>query len=202
MAANKIIEKIQEDASQESAAILENAHKKAEAVSTKILAAAHSQIENIEKQSKLDGEEATRRQVLIAELESRKRELSSKREIIEETFAAALEQLIGLPKDKWEKLITKIVLEASETGTEQICVPACDRAKYENGFLAQLNAALVAQGKKGQLTLSEVPAKFTGGIMLLGKNSDFDGSFATLLQDIRTKEERQVADLLFGTEVK
>lgn len=202
MAANKIIEKIQEDAHFETAAILAAAQKKSEELTAKVLTATQSQVEGITKQAKADGEEATRRQVLIAELESRKRALSSKRAIIEEVFARAEAQLARLPQDQWEKLITRTVLAASETGTEKLCVPAADRSKYEQGFLTKLNAALTAQGKKGELTLSDKPAAFQGGVLLLGKNSDFDGSFGTLLQEVRTQEERQVANLLFGTEVK
>ena len=35
-----------------------------------------------------------------------------------------------------------------------------------------------------------------------GETCDYDGSFATLLEDVRTGEEYRVAELLFGAEVK
>ena len=107
-----------------------------------------------------------------------------------------------MPEAQWEKLITNIVVKAAETGTEKLCVPAADRAKYESGFLDRLNAALVQAGKKGGLTLSDEAAKFAGGILLQGKTSDFDGSFATILKDVRTRIEKEVADMLFAAEVK
>jgi V/A-type H+-transporting ATPase subunit E len=107
-----------------------------------------------------------------------------------------------MPEDKWEQLITSIVVKSAETGTEKLCVPAADRAKYEGGFLAKLNAALVQAGKQGGLTLSDEAAKFAGGILLQGKTSDFDGSFATILGDVRTRIEKEVADMLFAAEVK
>ena len=93
-------------------------------------------------------------------------------------------------------------MKSAETGTEKICVPAADRAKYEGGFLARLNDALVKAGKQGKLTLSDEAAKFSGGILLQGKTSDFDGSFATIMRDVRTRIEKEVADMLFAAEVK
>ena len=202
MAANKIIAKIEEEASKDKADILAQAQKKAATVREKVLASAESSVESIKAQAKNSAEEAGRRQVLIAELESRKKTLNSQRQILEEVFAKAEEELNKLPQDKWEKLITSIVLGASETGAEKLHVPAADLAKYQTGFLAKLNAALVASGKKGSLTLSDVPAKFKGGVELEGQTTDYDGSFASLLKDIRQKEERHVAAMLFGTEVK
>jgi V/A-type H+-transporting ATPase subunit E len=202
VAANKIILKIREDASQEVAVMLAAAKKKAIASNAKIMNTAKAKVEEINAQAADDADEAARRQVLIAELEARKNSLDSKRKVIEEAFSGAEKELAKLPLDKWEKLITATVLAASESGNEKLCVSAADVEKYKGGMLEKLNAALMAEGKKGELTLASEPAKFTGGVMLIGKHSDFDGSFATLLRDVRMKSEREVATMLFGTEVK
>lgn len=202
MAANKIIEKIQQEAQQNAADIRSAAEEKAAGLKAKIMADAKEQIKAINAQATIDADEAGRRQVLIAELDTRKKSLGSKRDVIEKAFAGAQEALAQLPEDRWEKLITDIVLGASTTGTEKLQVPAQDADKYKNGLLTKLNNALVQAGKKGGLTLSETPAAFKGGVMLIGETSDYDGSFATLLQDIRTREEKNVANILFGTEVK
>lgn len=202
MAANKIIEKIREDASLEVEAMLAQAKKKAAVSAEKITSAAKAKVEEINAQALADADEAARRQVLIAELESRKNALDSKRVVIEEAFTLAEKELLKLPIDKWEHLITSIVVAASETGTEKLCVPKEDIEKYKNGFLAKLNTALSGAGKKGELTLADTPAKFNGGVMLIGKNSDYDGSFTTILRDIRIASEKDVANILFASEVK
>ena len=202
MAANKIILKIRDEASQEVAVMLAAAKKKAIISDAKIKNTAQAKVEEINTQAAADADEAARRQVLIAELEARKNSLDSKRKVIEEAFSEAEKELAKLPLDKWEKLIITIVLAASESGNEKLCVPAADVEKYNGGMLAKLNAALLEAGKKGELTLASEPAKFTGGVMLIGKHSDFDGSFATILRDVRMKSEREVATMLFGTEVK
>ena len=202
MAANKIIIKIEEDGAREAAEIVDAAKKKAAASTEKIKAAAKVKIDEINAQAAADADEAARRQTLIAELEARKNALDSKRQVLEEAFAKAEETINAMPDYKWEQFITSIVVKSAETGTEKICVPAADRAKYEGGFLARLNDALVKAGKQGKLTLSDEAAKFSGGILLQGKTSDFDGSFATIMRDVRTRIEKEVADMLFAAEVK
>ena len=202
MATNKIVFKIQEEASHELAALLAVAKSKAEASAKKITNAARLKVGEIQAQAELDANESARRQVLIAELEARKNTLESKRKVIEEAFILAEKELAQLTDDKWKKLITGIVLKASETGTEKLCVPAADMEKYTGGLLAEINAVLVQAGKKGELTMADKPAKFEGGVLLIGKNSDVDCSFKTILREVRKKSEREVAAILFGSEVK
>lgn len=202
MGVNKIILKIQEDASLEKADIIAAAEKKAEVATKRIIEDAKKRIVDIEEQAKADAEEAVRRQTLIAELESRRKALDSKRDVIAKAFESAEKELENLPQETWERLITNIVLKCSETGEEKLCVPAKDLDKYKNGMLDKLNKELVENGKKGELTLFEEPAKFNGGVLLIGKNSDFDGSFEMILKEIKTKSERNVAEILFGSEVE
>ena len=201
MATNKIVFKIQEEAAAEVAAILAAAKTKADASAEKIIEEAQIKAGAIREESLLAAKEAAHRQELIAELEARKNSLESKRQILEEAYNLAAKELAQLTDEKWKKLIVAIVNNASVTGQEQLCVPAKDLDKYKNGLLLEINAALAAKGKKGELTLAEERAPFTDGILLIGKNSDVDCSFATILQEMRRKTEREVAAILFGVEV-
>ena len=201
MATNKIVFKIEEEAAAEVAVILAEAKKKADASAKTIIDEAHAKAQEIQEESLLDAKEAAHRQELIAELEARKNSLDSKRQILEEAYNLAAKELAQLTDEKWKKLIVAIVNNASVTGQEQLCVPAKDLDKYKNGLLLEINAALAAKGKKGELTLAEERAPFTDGILLIGKNSDVDCSFATILQEMRRKTEREVAAILFGVEV-
>ena len=201
MATNKIVFKIEEEAAAEVAVILAEAKNKADASAKKIIDEAHAKAQEIQEESLLDAKEAAHRQELIAELEARKNSLDSKRQILEEAYNLAAKELAQLTDEKWKKLIVAIVNNASVTGQEQLCVPAKDLDKYKNGLLLEINAALAAKGKKGELTLAEERAPFTDGILLIGKNSDVDCSFATILQEMRRKTEREVAAILFGVEV-
>ena len=201
MATNKIVFKIQEEAAAEVAAILAEAKNKADASAKKIIDEAHAKAQEIQEESLLDAKEAAHRQELIAELEARKNSLDSKRQILEEAYNLAAKELAQLTDEKWKKLIVAIVNNASVTGQEKLCVPAKDLPKYKNGFLLEINANLTAKGKKGELVLAEEAAPFADGVLLIGKNSDVDCSFATILQEMRRKTEREVAAILFGVEV-
>ena len=201
MATNKIVFKIQEEAAAEVAAILAAAKTKADASAEKIIEEAHIKAQEIREESLLAAQEAAHRQELIAELEARKNSLDSKRQILEEAYLLAAKELAQLEEEKWKKLIIAIVRNASVTGQEKLCVPAKDLSKYQNGFLLEINAALAAKGKRGELSLAEEAAPFADGVLLIGKNSDVDCSFATILQEMRRKTEREVAAILFGVEV-
>ncbi len=201
MATNKIVFKIEEEAAAEVAAILAAAKTKADASAEKIIEEAHIKAQEIREESLLAAKEAAHRQELIAELEARKNSLDSKRQILEEAYLLAAKELAQLEEEKWKKLIIAIVRNASVTGQEKLCVPAKDLSKYQNGFLLEINAALAAKGKRGELSLAEEAAPFADGVLLIGKNSDVDCSFATILQEMRRKTEREVAAILFGVEV-
>ena len=201
MATNKIVFKIEEEAAAEVAAILAAAKTKADASAEKIIEEAHIKAQEIREESLLAAKEAAHRQELIAELEARKNSLDSKRQILEEAYLLAAKELAQLEEEKWKKLIIAIVRNASVTGQEKLCVPAKDFAKYNNGLLQEINAALAAKGKRGELSLAEDAAPFNDGVLLIGKNSDVDCSFATILQEMRRKTEREVAAILFGVEV-
>ena len=201
MATNKIVFKIEEEAAAEVATILAAAKTKADASAEKIIEEAHIKAQEIREESLLAAKEAAHRQELIAELEARKNSLDSKRQILEEAYLLAAKELAQLEEEKWKKLIIAIVRNASVTGQEKLCVPAKDLSKYQNGFLLEINAALAAKGKRGELSLAEEAAPFADGVLLIGKNSDVDCSFATILQEMRRKTEREVAAILFGVEV-
>ena len=201
MATNKIVFKIEEEAAAEVAAILAAAKTKADASAEKIIEEAHIKAQEIREESLLAAKEAAHRQELIAELEARKNSLDSKRQILEEAYLLAAKELAQLEEEKWKKLIIAIVNNASVTGQEKLCVPAKDLPKYKNGFLLEINADLTAKGKRGELALAEEAAPFADGVLLIGKNSDVDCSFATILQEMRRKTEREVAAILFGVEV-
>lgn len=201
MSAEKIIQKIEQDAAQEADVIRAGAQEKAAASREAILAAARAKAVAIAEAAKDASEEALRRQLLIAGLEARKNTLSAKRAVLDEAFSMALDQLYNLDLGSWKALIVRIVAESSDTGDEMLRVPAADLTRYTPEFIAELNAALVKRGKKGELTLDPSPAPFRGGVQLIGSKSDVNGSFEALIREARDRYEREVSTLLFEAEV-
>nr|WP_279287916.1 V-type ATP synthase subunit E family protein [Eubacterium callanderi] len=155
----------------------------------------------LKNKEKADVEEVHRRSQLMTRLDSRKNILAVKRKVIDEVFDKARTALDTLDESRYEALVTKIVVNGSETGTEKLQVPEKDMKRYRDGLLNKLNAALKEAGKIGELTLDETPASFNSGVMLIGEMSDVNGSFDVLIDDAREKYEREVAEMLFEVEV-
>jgi V/A-type H+-transporting ATPase subunit E len=196
-----IIAKIAEEARKECDAVQAQAEFRAREIQDKVLRAARQEAERIALRADLDLEEIERRRALIAELEDKKNSLVVRRKAVDEAFALAEQKLARLSEEDWEKLLTRHILAGCETGEEELAAPPQDKEKYLAGLLDRLNKELTAQGKKGGLTLSGRPAGFSGGVLISGKNSDYDASFAALLQSVRAEYEKEIADLLFTAEV-
>ncbi len=203
MGADKILEKIKQDAIQEAALIVAQGQMKANDVREAILGKAKEKAEAIADHAKKEAEELARRNILMAELESRKNTLISKHVVLDKVFDKALEALGNLDGDRFERLITRIVLDSVSTGEETLRVPAKNMDQYTKGNLLQkLNAALVKEGRTGALKLDGTPAGFEGGVLVVGDDSDVNGSFEALLRTIREQYESEVAALLFRAEVQ
>ncbi len=202
MSADRILQKIKEDAQQEADAIYRAAEERAASIGQAVLQGAEQKAAKIAADVVTESEEIDRRKLLIAGLEARKNTLAAKRAVLDEAFRLALEELCSLQGQRWEKLITRLVLESSSTGEEKLRVPAADRSRYSQEFLDSLNTQLKAAGKKGALTLDDQPASFSGGFQLIGKISDVNASFEALVRAAREDCEREVSALLFEAEVQ
>jgi V/A-type H+-transporting ATPase subunit E len=64
--------------------------------------------------------------------------------------------------------------------------------------LAEVNDALRAAGKSGNLRLSDETRRFSGGVVLVGKNVELNCTFDSTLKLIRDDIEPEVAAILFG----
>ena len=201
MSADKIIEKILEKANEDVALIEQETAEKVQSSVAAIERRTELTLNALKNKEKADVEEVHRRSQLMTRLDSRKNILAVKRKVIDEVFDKARTALDTLDESRYEALVTKIVVNGSETGTETLQVPEKDMKRYSDGLLNKLNAALKEAGKIGELTLDETPASFNSGVMLIGEMSDVNGSFDVLIDDAREKYEREVAEMLFEVEV-
>ncbi|MDO5431343.1 V-type ATP synthase subunit E [Eubacterium sp.] len=201
MSADKIIEKILEKANEDVALIEQETAEKVQSSVAAIERRTELTLNALKNKEKADVEEVHRRSQLMTRLDSRKNILAVKRKVINEVFDKARTALDTLDESRYEALVTKIVVNGSETGTEKLQVPEKDIKRYKDGLLNKLNAALKEAGKIGELTLDETPAAFKSGVMLVGEMSDINGSFDVLIDDAREKYEREVAEMLFEVEV-
>ncbi len=201
MSTDKILQKIRQEAEAEAAAIIEAGKEKAGKAAGVILEAAREQANEAEKSASFETDEIERRGKLVANLDARKNTLRRKREVLDEAFVLALKRLESLPEDRYEALILAVVTEAAETGTETICVAKADMPKFQNGLMNKLNSRLITSGNKGELKLSPTPANIKGGVIIVGEKADVNASFEALVRYEREGCEKEVADILFGSEV-
>jgi len=201
MASEKIIDKILQNAEEEKKKIIADGQEKALAISQRIQKETELKVREITKKNQADIEAIKDRTALMTRLEIRKNILAVKRSLIDEAFKQASEALKNYSDVQKEALITKIVLSAVETGEEKLQVPKDDRKMYETGFLDQLNNALKEQGKKGALSLDDTDGNFQAGVKLVGEKADINGSFDILLEAVRDQYEREVAEIIYQSEV-
>lgn len=201
MSTDRILQKIRQEAEGEADAVISAAREKAAASAKEILDRAKETADLTEKGAVTTAEEVSRRTMQAAGLEARKNSLMSRRTVIDEAFELAGKRLLSLPEDRYEALISALVVESAETGNESISVNTADLGRYKNGLLQKLNAALEKAGKRGGLTLSAVPADIGGGLLLVGDKFDVDLSFEALIRAEREISERAAAEILFGPEV-
>lgn len=191
------------------AKILGDAEKQVQAIHTAGYAGEEAKLALAKQQATVQGEgivtgaearmaEEGARLLTAARLEARKKLLTVKQSVMEEAFVRALAELRASPVGEQRELIKAMLLDAVETGTEQIVCSQEDSPIFAQAFLAEVNAALSAQGKRGELTLASERRPTGGGFYLLGENLEINVTFPTLQKSVREQLEPEVAAVLFS----
>ncbi len=193
----------------------------AEQVTEKILAEANAEAEKIkseaeqkqtEEQAKLDEQLAEYKKrtkdliekaakdekshILAAtKMALAKQFLAEKRKILDEVFATALKQLQNLPDEQYRNLMTKLMLESTETGEEQVIIDKNEK-RIDQQLIDKVNEQL-SPDKKGNLKLSEVKEEIGGGFILRRDKIKTNVTFDILLNKARNDLEIELAKQLF-----
>lgn len=195
------VEKIKEQILQESEntvnKILQEAKKQAETIINKAQIQATEKAELVRKKAINDSLEKVRIANSMAELEMRKSTLLTKQDIIDEVFSKVLDKLSSLDSAEYEKLIFNMLLNATETGDEEVVLSSNRKSKISEGFINSVNQSLVSAGKKGNLKLSDKTANIVGGFILMSQGIEVNNSFEALIRLNRDEIEPKVAQILF-----
>lgn len=201
MGAEAIIEKIRENAEREADELRKQGEERAAAAAQAILSQARQEAEAVLKAASDSAAELSKREKLMTVLESRKNTLKSRRTLIDEAFELSYRMLCELPDERKKALLSRLIVEAVDTGDERLEVPVTERPIYETGgFLEDINKTLRSRGKKGALELSDAPSALESGFRLCGEKYDVDASFRTLLRLERDKCEHEIYRMLFPEE--
>ncbi len=196
--AERIIRRILDDARDRAEAIKADAEKKGEAIETEAREKGERKKEQLLAQAHKEAEEQKRRIIGVAQLEARKEMLTAKQDLLKEAFQTALAELANMEDKAYFIIMRGMLLKLTETGSESVIFSPRDSNKVTDGFLKEVNEALLEQGKKGELKLSRETREISGGFILQAEGIEINGSFDALMEMNRDDLEPEVAAVLFA----
>ena len=222
----KITGRIASDAAQEIESIQAEARRQAEEITARYAGQAERESQELLERGRRSAEERVERLASVAQLEARKLELAAKQEVLGEAFSLALEKLCAMPEKEYIELLTKLALQASSSGKEQLIFSPKDRSRVGKQVVVAVNDALVRErapelpgevtkSKVGAfvdklvhnttavvtgtgLTLSEETRDIKGGFIMVDGDVEINCAFETLVRLQREQMEKTVADALFA----
>ncbi len=196
MEAQQVVEKILADAKAEAEKIKKQAEQNRTAEQAKL----DKQLSEFKKQTDLIAQKAAEdkkaRLLAAARMDIAKQLLTEKRKILDEVFDQARQRLENLPDEQYCKLMTRLMLEAVETGDEEVIIDNKEK-RIDQKFITNINQQL-APGRKGNLKLSEDRDDIERGFILKRGRIKNNVSIKVLLTQARKELEIELAKGLFG----
>jgi len=196
MEAEQVVEKILADAKAEAEKIEKQADEKEAAEQAKLT----EQLDEYKKQTQMLAKKAAKDKKLhllaAGRMDIAKEFLGEKRKILDEVFAQARQRLRNLPDEEYCRLMTKLMLEAVETGDEEIIIDN-EEKRIDQKFIKQINREL-GPGYKGNLRLADERQNLAGGFILKRGRIKNNVSFDVLLAQARKELEIELAKELFS----
>jgi V/A-type H+-transporting ATPase subunit E len=196
MDGEKVTEKIMADAKAEADKIKGEAQEKQNAEQAKLdeqLAEYQKQTETLAHKA---AEDEKSHRLSAARMDIAKQLLAEKRSILDHVFAEAHERLRKLSDEDYRRLMTKLMLQAVESGEEEVLVGK-DENRIDQGLVNGVNQQL-ASNNRGNLRLSSEREDISGGFVLRRGKIRNNASFAVLLDQARKELEIELAKELFS----
>lgn len=196
--ADRLRDKILEDARLQAKEMLKRAESEAAAILNAAKAEAEAKKRAAAEEAGKEAEERKKRLLASADLEGRKQILKAKQDMVDEAFARALDKLSSLPADRYVDLIASMAVEAVRSGTEEIILSPKDRDAYGIEIVNKVNSKLSEKGMKGAVSLSDTTRNIKCGFILKSGNIEINNSFEVIIKMRRDELEAEVVKVLFG----
>ena len=196
MEAEQVIEKILSDANGEAEKIKSQADEKESAQQASLdeqLAEHEKQTQDLAKKA---GEEKKAHLLAAARMDVAKEVLAEKRKILDEVFDKAQAQLKALDDEQYCRLMSRLMIDAVETGDEEVIVDK-NETRIDQKFIKQVNREL-GPGFKGNLRLSNEKQDIGAGFILRRGKIKNNVSLKVLLDQARKELEIELAKEVFG----
>ncbi|MDI6451772.1 V-type ATP synthase subunit E [Anaerobaca lacustris] len=140
--------------------------------------------------------QAEKAQILaLARMEAMKDYLGEKARILDEVFARSRQRIGQLPDEEYRRLMARLLLDAVETGDEQV-VAGQDDPRIDQALVDEVNSQLKAQGKAG-LTLSQEKHPLGAGFLLKRGKIQTNVTTDVLVSQARNDLEIELSGALF-----
>jgi len=194
---DKIRARILDDAQKEAQSIISEAQAKAQ----ELLKQAHTKADNLTQKHTAESESAAgehkRRLVAKAELDYKKELLSIKRQMLDEAFKGAIEEIKNMPEKQYAEVLMAMLVSQTIQGEADIIFSAQDKSRLGNGFVTEVNGLLAQQGKNLHITSTKTDGNFSGGFILKGDGFEVNNTLEALARMVRDEVEPLAAQALF-----
>ena len=191
----KITQRIESDAQAEIDCTLADAREKAADITDTYRKQAEAEARELRAKNEKAAAEREERLVSAAQMQRRKVQLAAKQEMVERTYALALDKLCAMPEEQYVTVLADLLVQASSNGKEEAVFSAKDRERVGEKAVAKANAL---SGK--QLRLSEETQPIRGGFILKDKNVEVNCAFETLVRLQKAETAGAVVKKLFPEE--
>ena len=195
MEAEQVVEKILADARAEADKIKKQADSKEADEQAKL----SEQLDEYKKQTQILAQQAGKDEkshiLAAARMNIAKEYLAEKRKILDEVFEQARQQLHNLPDAEYQALIKKLLLDAVETGDEEVVVDT-NEGRIGEDLIKEINQQL-SSDRKSSLKLSKQRQDLGAGFILTRGKIKTNVSIEVLLDQARKELEIQLAKELF-----
>jgi V/A-type H+-transporting ATPase subunit E len=195
MEATQVVDKILADAKAEAQKIKKQTDAGEAAEQAKLNEQLDEYKKHTETLAKKAGEDEESHILAAARMDIAKQLLAEKRKILDEVFEQTRQQLQNLPEQDYRNLCNKLMLEAVETGDEEVIVDKKDN-RINQDFIEQVNRQLSSKGK-AELKLSEQKQDIGAGFILKRGKIKTNVSLEVLLEQARKELEIDLAKELF-----
>jgi len=190
----RIKERILEGARQEADKKIKDAEKKAQEILEKARKDAENRKKKLLEKAARDAEDIKAKMISMAELDMKKNLLATKQDMVDKAFQQALERLKNMDIEKYEEILTDMILKAVETGEEEIILSKRDLRRLPKDFITKLNNL---RERKLNLKLSRESRDIEGGFILKSRGVETNNSFETIMRMERDSIESRIAGILF-----
>ena len=190
--------KIVDDASIKAEAMLKEAKDNAtSSIASKVKSAKALEVQMLEK-AKIEASTAKQRIISSTKLTVRNEKLVAMQEIIDKVFQGALEKLLVINDKEYLELIKSYLLSMPIAGNEELIIPTKFRNIFSDEYLSEINAALNASGKIGEMKLSSGERNVNSGFIVMKKGIEINNTFENLVNSLRDELEAEIVNDLFS----